>query len=84
MRHSAGRLAEDRALIWYGIGRMYSQESCSSVGGQGWAHQMLIVMTSYSYDCQPRNCFNDMSWKITCFITKYGVYVISKHIIEKV
>jgi hypothetical protein len=47
-------------------------------------HQMLIVMTSYSHDCQPRNHFNDMSWKVTCFITKYGCYVIGKHIVRKV
>ena len=33
--YSAGGVAEDRAFIWYGIGRVYTQESCNSVGGQG-------------------------------------------------
>jgi hypothetical protein len=45
---------------------------------------MLTMMASYPHDCQPRNCFNDMSWKVTCFITKYGGYIISKHIFRKV
>jgi hypothetical protein len=53
LRHSAGGVAEDRAFIWYCIGRVYAQKSCSSVEGQEWTDQMLIVMTSYSHDCQP-------------------------------
>ena len=83
MRHSAGGVTEDRAFILYGIGRVYAQESCSSVGGQELTHQMLTMMASYPHDCQPRNRFNDMSWKVTRFITKYGGYIISEHIFRK-
>jgi hypothetical protein len=45
---------------------------------------MLIMMTSYSQSCQPRNPCNDIAWKITCFLTKYGDYIINKYIFGKV
>jgi hypothetical protein len=45
---------------------------------------MLIEMTFYCLDGQPRNCCNDIAFKIMYFITKYGYYIIGKYITRKI
>jgi hypothetical protein len=45
---------------------------------------MLIKMTFYCLDSQPRNCCNDIAFKITCFITKYEYYIIGKYITRRI